>query len=224
MRKLLPLGLVTAAALFFSAPVAASEVRSTQRDVEELQGMIQRSQERQGIVPAPAPIALEPVQTSAPVEPDPAPAPIVLEPVQTSAPVEPDPAPAPIVLEPVQTSAPVEPDSAPAPIALEPVQVQAPAPTQYSSAKDTASTITPPACLGREWPQDRNSLAYQLNRYDHMVCLLVTDEAWKRADLQNYGLGADLERGMPTLTAMRKHAPHLLPRALAILRGEKIYT
>jgi hypothetical protein len=220
MRKRnLFLGLVTAAALFFSAPVAASEVRSTQRDVEELQGMIQRSQERQGIVPAPAPIALEPVQTSAPVEPDPAPAPIALEPVQTSAPVKSIPAPVP---EPVQ--APVTPEPVQAPTPVEPALAPAPEPAPASVTPEPIPAPVEPACLGREWPQDRNSLAYQLNRYDHMVCLLVTDEAWKRADLQNYGLGADLERGMPTLAAMRKHAPHLLPRALAILRAEQTYT
>ena len=250
MKKLLPLGLVTAAALLFAAPVAASEVpdtsiRSTRQDVEEIRGMRLASQARfEGdllFLPAPEPVqarvahepipAPEPVQARvahepipAPVEPSSAPASVTPEPVQAQT-----PAPARVAPEPVQTSAPVK--SIPAPVP-EPVQAPVtpepiPAPVEpapVSSVKDTASTITPPACLGREWPQDRNSLAYQLNRYDHMVCLLVTDEAWKRADLQNYGLGADLERGMSTFVAMRKHAPHLLPKAVAIWKGEETYS
>ena len=210
MKRNFLLGLVTTAALFFAAPVAASElpdnpVPSILQDVEEIRVMIRASQARfEGDLslndPAPAP---EPAPVPAPA-PEPAP--------------ETAPAPEPVASasEPAPTPVPPAPEPAP-----EPASVPAPAPTP--SGKDTATEVIPPACLGQEWPRDKASLAYQF-RQEHMVCLLATDEAWRRADQRDYRLGARLERGETPLTALGQYAPHLLPRALAILRGEENYT
>jgi hypothetical protein len=226
MRKRnLFLGLVTTAALLFAAPVAASEVpdhttvRSTRQDVEEIRGMIRASQARQGIIQA--------VPETAPVAPASAPAPATVTapapepaPVPETAPVASAPAPVAPASAPAPAPAP-ESEPAPKPAPVAPATVPAPTPVPPRSVKDTA--ITPPACLGQEWPQNKASLAYQLNRYDHMVCLFATDEAWRRADQQDYRLGARIERGVSPLKAIGQYAPHLLPRALAILRGEEIY-
>ena len=232
MKRNFLLGLVTTAALFFAAPVAASElpdnpVPSILQDVEEIRVMIRASQARfegdlslndPAPAPEPAPVpapAPEPAPETAPApapEPAPVPAPAP-EPAPETAPA---PEPVASASEPAPTPVPPAPEPAP-----EPASVPAPAPTP--SGKDTATEVIPPACLGQEWPRDKASLAYQF-RQEHMVCLLATDEAWRRADQRDYRLGARLERGETPLTALGQYAPHLLPRALAILRGEENYT
>gem|GEM_PF-3719130 len=224
------------------------EIQGMIRLSQERQGIIQAASEPAPVsAPAPelAPVsapALEPAPVSAPapeLAPVSAPA---LEPAPVSAlapelaPVSaPAPEPAPVSApapEPAPVSAPAPepaPVSAPAPTpvppAPEPTSVPAPAPNPVppSSVKVTATEVIPPACLGREWPQNKASLVYQF-RQEHMLCLLATDEAWIRADQQDYSLGADLERGMQPLSALGKHSPQLLPKALAILRGEQTYT
>jgi hypothetical protein len=222
VKRNLILGLVTTAALLLAAPVAASEVphhttvRSTRQDVEEIRAMILASRARfKGdlYLNAPAP---EPASVPAPA-PKPAPEPVTPAPEPASVPAPaPKPAPEPVTPAPAPTPVPPapEPASVPAP---------APKPVPASSVNGTATEVIPPACLGREWPKDKASLAYQF-RQEHMVCLLATDEAWRRADQKDYSLGAELERGMPPLLALGKHSPNLLPEALAILRGEQTYT
>lgn len=117
------------------------------------------------------------------------------------------PAPVPIAAEPAPA-----PVLAPASTPVEPIQAPAPAP------KSIPDTVTSPVVATTD-------LLEILNAPQRAVWMLATDEAWRRVDTaQDYALGADLERGMPTLAAMRKHAPHLLPRALAILRAEQTYT
>ena len=195
MRKRnLFLGLVTTAALLFAAPVAASEVP----DHTTVRSTRQDVEEIQGM------IRLSQERQG------------IIQAASEPAPVS---APAP---EPAPVSAPAP---TPVPPAPEPTSVPAPAPNPVppSSVKVTATEVIPPACLGREWPQNKASLVYQF-RQEHMLCLLATDEAWIRADQQDYSLGADLERGMQPLSALGKHSPQLLPKALAILRGEQTYT
>jgi hypothetical protein len=98
MRNRLIAGLFTTAVLFFAAPVAAEEYfpqhRSLTVDIEEIQDMVKRSQERQGYVHNTQEVESEPVA-----------------PISGQSVVEPDP-----VIEPIS-----EPISTPDPVSIKPI-------------------------------------------------------------------------------------------------------
>lgn len=131
MRNRLIAGLFTTAVLFFAAPVAAEEHfpqhRSLTADIEEIQDMVKRSQERQGSVYNTQKVELEP---DAPIsrqseEPDPVIEPIS-EPITTPAPVS-------TVTEQVQ--------AAPVTVTQSAVSATSPESTQYTVQSPAQSTF-----------------------------------------------------------------------------------
>lgn len=236
------LGLVTTIALLFAAPVAATEIDNISHSsrIEEIQGMIQRSRERQGSI-----------QTQEVKEPI-APASSQTAELETGiSPISPITAP-----NSTSTAGPVHtPKSA---------QSTTPVPAKSTfhnqSAQSTTSATTPApsktTAQSRVVPQRAQQVAVRhANRHRHQSAsdeppatkqepsrevqvshkpfmLFAADLAWNRVDessdksIRNpYSLGARLENGVITpLAAIRVYAPDKVPEGLAILAGEKEYT
>ena len=248
MRNRIIAGLFTTAVLLLAAPVAAAEIDNISHSsrIEEIQGMIQRSRERQGVV-----------QTTQEAESESTPAPESAE-KPTSDTLRPIVAVEPqikvvpestTVFEPSKPNtvfknntvfAPVNPATTPAPakvtIPATVVPQRAQTQSQYNNpVPQSSQQIAVVRHIGVQRHQ-REAADPEPTREQQMshrgFLLFASDLAWNRVDetsdksIKNpYSLGARLENGVITpLAAIRVYAPEKLPEALAILAGEKEYT
>lgn len=258
MRNRIIAGLFTTVILLFSSPVAAEEhipqSRSITTDVEAIQGMIQRSQERQGVAQTTQEVESEPI---APISSQ-----TVEEPV-----IEP-------ISEPITTSTSVSrvteqlaPTVNQSANTTESVQSTTQTPAldkstfyNHSNQINTSATTPIPATVSanpvpsaetqippqsKVVPQNSQQVAVRyagIQRHQREASdpeptreqqisnksfmLFASDLAWERVDKkEDYGLGARLERGVITpLAAIKAYVPEKIPQALAILSGQQDYT
>ncbi len=137
-----------------------------------------------------------------------------LIPASAPAPVATAPAPAPVATAP-----------APASVATAPAPVLASTPVPYdSSTKNSIHTTTIHTTKYTSAPATDPTMEQQWNNKSFM--LFVSDLAWKRVDdSSDYRLGATIERRfLSPLAVIRVYEPHMMPKALAILRGEETYS
>jgi hypothetical protein len=227
--------LFATAVLIFAAPVAAEEYIPSHRssitaDVEEIQTMIQRSQERQGVVQTTQESKSAPELASDKVTNR-----LLVESPQIK-----------VVPESTTVFEPSKPNTV-----FQPSTVFAPVNPATTPVPATGPSLTDTVPLHTEEPQTSQKIAVRhigIQRQQREVAdpepsredqisnrafmLFASDLAWNRVDetsdksIKNpYSLGARLEKGVITpLAALRIYAPHRVAEGLAILRGEKEYT
>ena len=247
MRNRIIAGLFTTAVLIFAGPVAATEIDNISHSsrIEEIQKMIQRSRERQGVVQTtqeaesestPAPESAE-KPTSDTLRPIVAVEPQIKVVPESTTVFEPNKPKT--VFQPNTVFAPVNPATTPAPAKVTipateprtraqsrgvPQRAQQVAVRHANRYRHQSASDEPPVT------QKEPSREVQVSHKPFM--LFAADLAWDRVDessdksIRNpYSLGARLENGVITpLAAIRVYAPDKLPEALAILAGEKEYT
>jgi|GEM_PF-1970712 hypothetical protein len=252
MRNKLVVGLFTATILLFASPGAAEEQTSYSRfsfseKAEDIRKMVQRSQERQGIVlsttdekptrildkvsantPAPA-TTPDPVTKSA-HDKTTSTSGIRVESIKVHSHTKvntPTPSRTLNLVRPATTSASTNsPSSHPNTVTFaepHPQNIHQPKVVPQLSQQVSVRHASMHRNQ-RESADPEPSRQEQISNKSFM--LFVADLAWERVDNKSdYGLGARLERGTITpLAALRVYAPNRISEALAILAGEKEYT
>lgn len=253
MRNRFVVGLFTTAALFFAAPVVAEE-RVTQQpsltaDIEEIQDMVKRSQERQGSVQKTQEVESEPSSTISGQAKD---LELVIEPISPiTAPNSTSTVTVSVHTKSAKNTAQFQARSTfhnqlnylttpttPVPSTVSANQALSEESHSQKKVHQSSQEIAirhanrhrhqsasdePPSATNA-MKQEEPTREQQLNHKGFM--LFATDLAWERVDTKHdYALGARLEIGVISpLAAIRVYAPDKLPEAIAILSGQKDYT